>query len=122
MGNHVVVLESDPGIARTLAGKLSTHFHAVLLTRSGDEFRERVEQQRPQAVVVDVEYSRLTEVQNLHREFPELPIVCTHRIPDEQLWIEAMDAGASDVCRSDDTQDVLNSVLRQVALSHGAVA
>jgi DNA-binding response OmpR family regulator len=122
MGNHVVVLESDPRIAKTLAGQLSSHFHAVLLTRTGDELREQVQEINPQAVIVDVELSRLAEVQNLHNDFPRLPIVCTHRIPDEQLWIEAMDAGASDVCRSDDVKDVLQSVLRQVALSHGAVA
>jgi hypothetical protein len=48
--------------------------------------------------------------------------VCTHRIPDEQLWIAAMEAGASDVCPADDVQNVLTSVLRSVAVAKSQAA
>jgi DNA-binding NarL/FixJ family response regulator len=122
MGLSVVVFETDPRVAQTLAGKLSSHFHAVHLTHSGDELRKRVVSNRPEAVVLDMEASRLTDVRSLHEDFPMLPIVCTHRIPDEQLWIDALEAGASDVCQSDDAQDVLTSVLRSVAVAKGASA
>jgi DNA-binding NtrC family response regulator len=122
MGLNVVVLESDPRVAQSLAGSLSPHFHSVHVTRSGAEMRDRVSESRPEVVIVDVEYSRLAEVRNLHQDFPSMPIVCTHRIPDEDLWVEAMDAGASDVCRSDDVQNVVSSVLRSVALANEAVA
>jgi DNA-binding response OmpR family regulator len=122
MGFNVVILETDPRVAQSLAGKLSSHFHAVHLTHSGDELRERVVRSRPEAVVVDVEYSRLTDVRSLHDDFPSMPIVCTHRIPDEQLWVEALDAGASDVCRSDEAQSVLSSVLRSMAIAQGTAA
>jgi len=122
MGINVVILEADPRVAQSLAGKLSSHFHAVHLTRSGYELREHVVKSRPEAVVVDVEYSRLTDVRSLHDDFPLMPIVCTHRIPDEQLWVEALDAGASDVCRSDEAQSVLRSVLRSLAIAQGAAA
>ncbi len=122
MGFSVVVLESDPRVAQRLAGKLSSHFHAVHLTHSGDELRERVAKNHPEVVVLDMEYSRLTDVRSLHNDFPALPIVCTHRIPDEQLWIDALDAGASDVCRADEVQNVLTSVLRSVAIAQSAVA
>jgi DNA-binding NtrC family response regulator len=120
MGLSVVVLENDARVAKSLAGKLSSHFHAVHLTRSRDEFRRRVAEKQPEVVVVDVEYSRLTDVRSLHADFPSLPIVCTHRIADEDLWIEAMEAGASDVCRSDDVQNVLTSVLRSVEIAKAA--
>jgi DNA-binding NtrC family response regulator len=122
VGLSVVVLESDPGVAQCLAGKLSSHFHAVHLTRSGDELRERVAKNRPEVVVLDMEYSRLTDLQNLHHDFPLLPIVCTHRIPDEQLWVAALNAGATDVCGSDDVQNVLTSVLRSMAIARSAAA
>ena len=122
MGLSVVVFETDPRVAQTLAGKLSSHFHPVHLTHSGDELRQRVVSNRPEAVVLDMEASRLTDVRSLHEDFPMLPIVCTHRIPDEQLWIDALEAGASDVCQSDDAQDVLTSVLRSVAVAKGASA
>lgn len=122
MGLSVVVLENDSNVAQSLAGELSPHFHAVHLARSGDELRERVAKNRPAVVILDIEYSRLTDVRNLHDDFPSLPIVCTHRVPDEELWIAAMEAGASDVCRSDDVQNVLTSALRNVAVAQRAVA
>jgi DNA-binding response OmpR family regulator len=122
MGVSVVVLETDPGVAKSLAGKLSSHFHAVHVTRSGDELRERVTKNRPEAVVLDMENSRLTDVSSLRHDFPLLPIVCTHRVPDEELWIAALEAGASDVCQSNDVQNVLTSVLRSVAVAKAATA
>jgi DNA-binding response OmpR family regulator len=122
MGFNVVVLESDPRVAQSLAGKLSSHFHAVHMAHSKDELRERVAKNHPEAIVLDMEHSRLTDVRSLHHDFPTLPIVCMHRIPDEQLWIEAMEAGASDVCRAEDVQSVLASVLRNAAITKCAIA
>src|ERR1039458_5661249 len=122
MGLSVVVLESDSRLAQSLAGGLSSHFHSVHLTRSGDELREKVARNRPEVVILDMEYSRLTDVRNLHNDFPSFPLVCTHRVPDEELWIAAMEAGASDVCPADDVQSVLSSALRSVAVAKSAVA
>ena len=122
MGSSVVVLESDSGLAQSLAGGLSSHFNSVLLTRSGDELRERVTTNQPEVVILDMEYSRLTDVSNLHHDFPSLPIVCTYRLPDEELWIAALEAGASDVCAADDVQNVLSSALRSVAIAKSATA
>jgi len=122
MGFNVVVIKSDAGVAKTLSGGLSSHFRSVHLAHSGEELRERVARNRPEAVILDMEYSRLSDVRNLRNDFPSLPIVCTHRIPDEELWIAALEAGASDVCRTDDLQNVLSSVLRSVAVAKSAVA
>jgi chemotaxis response regulator CheB len=76
----------------------------------------------PEAVVLDIESARLADVESLHRDFPALPIVCTHRIPDEQMWMAALEAGAVDICPVDDVNNVLTSVLRSLAISHGAAA
>ncbi|MFZ0760647.1 MAG: response regulator [Candidatus Sulfotelmatobacter sp.] len=122
MGSVVVVLESNPSVAQSLAGGLSSHFHFVHLTRSRDELHERIAKNRPDVVILDMEYSRLTDVRNLHHDFPSLPIVCTHRVPDEALWIAALEAGASDVCPADDVQNVLTSVLRSVAIAKSVAA
>ena len=120
MGLNVVVLENDSKVAQSL--RLSSQFHSIDLIRSGDELRERIAKNKPEAVILDMEYSRLTDVRNLHQDFPSLPIVCTHRNPDDELWIAALEAGASDVCRSDDVENVLTSVLRSVAVAKTAVA
>ena len=122
MGLSVVDFESDSNVAISLAGRLSSHFHSIHMTHSGAELRERVARTRPEVVILDIEHSRLTDVRNLRDDFPSLPIVCTHRVPDEELWIAAMEAGASDVCRADDIQNVLTSALRNVAIAKSAVA
>jgi DNA-binding NarL/FixJ family response regulator len=120
MGFSAVVLESDPKLAQSLAGGLSSYFNSVLLTHSTGELRERVAGNQPEVVILDMEYSRLTDVRNLHHDYPSLPIVCTYRIPDDELWIAALEAGASDVCPADDVQNVLNSALRSMALAKAA--
>jgi DNA-binding response OmpR family regulator len=122
MGFSVVVLERDPLVAQSLAGKLSLHFQAVHMARSSDELRERIAKTSPEAVVLDMENSRLTDVRNLRQDFPLLSIVCTHRIPDEQLWVEALEAGANDVCSTGDVENVLASLLQNVEVARTATA
>lgn len=121
MAQSVVVLEKDPKLARTLAGGLRPHF-SVHLTHSREELRDNVARTKPEAVVLNIEHWMLADVESLHRDFPALPIVCTHRIPDEEMWMAALAAGASDVCPADDVANVLTSVLRSMALSRTAAA
>jgi DNA-binding NtrC family response regulator len=121
MDQSVVVLEKDPRVARSLAGGLRPHF-AVQLINTREELRDRLATNHPEALVLNIEYWRLTDVKSLHQDFPELPIVCTHRIPDEEMWMAAMEAGASDTCQVDDVGNVLTSVLRSLALSRSAAA
>ena len=121
MAQSVVVLEKDPRVARSLAGGLRPHF-SVHVIRSREELRDDVAKNHPEAVVVDIEFWRLTDVESLHRDFPLLPIVCTHRVPDEEMWMAALEAGACDVCPSDDMATLLSSVLRSMSLSRSAAA
>jgi DNA-binding NtrC family response regulator len=121
MGQSVIVLEADPKLAQSLAGGLRSHF-SVHLARSREELRERLTNSCPEAVVLNMEYSRLTDVQSLHQDFPAVPIVCTHRIPDEEMWMAALEAGASDVCPVDDIATVLSSVRRSMGLTQSAAA
>lgn len=120
MAQSVVLLAKDPRLAQSLVGGLRSHFRAVLVTQTNDEMRDKVARSCPEAVVLDIEGSRLAEVADLRRDFPSLPIVCTHRIPDEELWMAALEAGASDVCPAGDVNNVLTSVLRNMALARAA--
>jgi DNA-binding response OmpR family regulator len=117
MGSSVVLLEKDPKVAQYLAFGLRPHFHSVDVMESHDELRQHVSANQPQALVLDIEYWRLTDVEKLHHDFPELPIVCTHRIPDDEMWTAALEAGASDVCPDYDVASVLSSVRRSMALA-----
>ncbi len=121
MAQSVVVLEKDPRVARSLIGGLHPHF-SVDVIGSREELRDKVARNHPEAVVLNIEHWRLTDVENLHRDFPKLSIVCTHRIPDEEMWMAALEAGASDMCPADDVGNVLTSVLRSTALSRGVAA
>jgi DNA-binding NarL/FixJ family response regulator len=121
MTQSVVLLESNPGVARSLAGGLRSHF-SVHVTRSREELRDDLTRTNPEAVVLNLEHWLLADVESLHRDFPTLPIVCTHRVPDEEMWMAALAAGASDVCPADDVRHVLTSVLRSLAPSPTAAA
>jgi len=121
MGQSVVVVEKDPRVARSLAGGLRPHF-SVHVIQSHEELRERLAKNHPEAVVLNIECSQLTDIVALHNDFPEVPIVCTHRVPDEEMWMAALEAGATDVCPADDVQNVVTSVRRGMAQSRGAAA
>jgi DNA-binding response OmpR family regulator len=118
MGFNVVVVESDAKVVQSI----SSFFHSISLAHSGNELRERVAKSRPEAVILDMEQSRLSDVRTLREEFPLLPILCTHRIADEELWVAALEAGASDVCSNDDVQNALASVLRDSPRAKKAAA
>ncbi len=121
MAQTVVVLEHDPNLARSIAGELRPHF-SVHLARTREELRDNVMQNRPEAIVLNIEASHLGEVASLHQDFPELSIVCTHRIPDEEMWTAALEAGATDVCPVHDVRNVLTSVLRHTRSTGSAAA
>lgn len=120
MAQSVIVLGKDPKGAQYLARGLRHHFNTVHVVQSHSELREKVSRNHPAALVLDIEYGRLSDVETLHHDFPKLLIVCTHRVPDEELWMAALEAGASDVCPADDLNNVLTSVLRHVGLAEAA--
>lgn len=111
---RVVLYQNDPGTAQILAVSLSQHFNCVHLARSYEEARSAVAGHRADALVLDLETSGPDEVERIHHEFPSLCIVGTHRLADDELWTEALNHGASDVCepRKD---DVVRSVLHSVS-------
>jgi DNA-binding NtrC family response regulator len=115
----VVLYQNDARTAQLLANSLSKHFQSVHLARNHEELAPAIARNRAEVLVLDMEKSFWGEVERLHREFPSLSIVCTHRLADEELWTEALNQGASDICepRQD---EVLRSVMRERA--HRAVA
>ena len=107
----LVIYHNDPRTAQTLAVSLSQHFGPVNLVKKYEELRLAISRHRADVLVLDLETSHKDEVGRLHHEFPSLCIVATHRLADDQLWTEAMNQGAADVCepRND---EVVRSVLR----------
>ena len=119
---NVVLFQSDPRITQSLAANLGSQFHSVYVARSQEDLRAAVARHRPKVVILDVELSSLADVNELHQEFPGVAIVCTHRLADEEMWAEALAAGADDFCPSSDTSGILRSAVRNAALARSAAA
>jgi len=112
----IVVFQSDPRLAQSLAGTLSLHYHSVHVATSLDVVRMSIARYRADVAVVDVEASCLAEITQLHREFPGVSIVATHRVADEEMWTAALNAGASDMCPAFDMQGIVQSAERNASL------
>jgi DNA-binding NtrC family response regulator len=116
----IVVFQSDPRLAQALAATLSLHYHEVHAADSLDELRMAIRRHRAEVAILDVETSSLSEVQRLHRDFPGLSIVCTHRVADEEMWAAALNAGASDMCPAFDTKGIVMSAERSALVTRPA--
>src|SRR5207302_5120684 len=92
----VVLFQSDSRIAQALASSLHSQFQSVHVARSLDDLRLAIAKHRADVAVLDVELSRLSEVEKLHHEFPCVSIVCTHRLADEERWAAGLASGGGD--------------------------
>lgn len=108
---NLVIYHNDPGTAQALVVGLSKYFRSVNVAKRYDEVRCTVARHNADVLVLDLETSHSDEVGRLHREFPSLSIVATHRLADDHLWTDAMNQGADDVCEPRD-DEVIRSVLR----------
>jgi DNA-binding response OmpR family regulator len=113
----IIVFQSDPRLSQALAATLSHHYHSVHVANSLDELWVAIPRHRADVAVLDIEHSCLGEVAKLHRQFPTVSILCTHRVADEEMWAAALNAGASDMCPAFDTEGIVMSAERNATLS-----
>jgi len=59
--------------------------------------------------VLDLELVTLVEVNTLARTFEDLVVVCTHRSPDERMWMAALKSGAVEFCHPEDLRSILRA-------------
>ena len=121
-----VVYHNDPRTAQALVVSLSEHFGPVHLVRRYEEIRSAIARHRAGVLVLDLEAiagetSSSNAVRDLHREFPSLCIVATHRLADDEVWTEAMNQGAADVCEPRN-EEVVRAVMRERAQGAAAAA
>jgi DNA-binding NarL/FixJ family response regulator len=116
----VVLLQSDPGTVQSLVA-LRGRFHRVSEARSIGDLRARVFGLNPEVVILDMEMASVSEVALLARDFPDVRIVCNHRLADDKMWTATLEAGASDCCASGDIRGICQAALR-VAGTHSRAA
>lgn len=110
---NVIVAQADCVAAEHLAASLHKHFRSVAVARDVDEVRRCISRVAADAIVLDLELSSMEELRQLCAEFARVSVVCTHRVPDETMWMKVMENGAVDCCARND----LGSIVR--ALSKG---
>jgi len=118
----VVLLEGDIVVAKSLVSALSQAFSSVKQVQSVGELRNRIAKNRAEVAILDIETAPLSEVEHLSHDFPEALIVCTHRVADEEMWAAALQAGAADVCPSDDIAGIVHAALGNTGRQRSAAA
>ena len=119
---NVVIANSDNNAAAELASSLHEYFRSVAVTQSLEEARYAIPRHRAQLAVVDLESASLADVRELCNDFRHTAIVCTHRVPDEEMWAAALAAGAIDCCRRDDIIGIVQAVSRNMKLARSSAA
>ncbi len=122
MSSSVVLLQSDSRIAQTLVASLPHSFHRVQSVRSVNELRADIAKHRAEVVILDMEVASIPDVERLSHEFPGVGIICTHRLADEDMWTAALNAGAADICPSNDTRGILTAAVRNASMAHSVAA
>jgi CheY-like chemotaxis protein len=107
-GPTILIANSDPNNTTNLSEVLRQHARSVLVVGSPEELLAAVPKHRATTVIADLETVPLSEIERLHKTFRQLSIICTHRVPDEQMWADSLAAGAIDCCHNRD----LNGIAR----------
>jgi DNA-binding NarL/FixJ family response regulator len=105
----VVIAQTEPAIALELANDLHAHFARVAVAESTTELRQLLLHNEARVAVLDLELVSVEEVRQLSHTFGDLTIVCTHRSPDERLWMSALSAGAVEFCHPQDILAILRA-------------
>ena len=118
----VVVAQSNSKTAEMLAKSLDNHFRVVHMAGDLMELRLAIPKMRADVVIVDLELAALSEVRQLKREFSATTIVCTHRLADEKMWMDALAAGAVDCCYSSDVRAIVLAASHTKPIAHAHAA
>ena len=119
---NVVIASTDSKAASQLAESLHRHFRSVAIARSVDEVRHAIPKHRAQVAIVDLELANLKEVQKLCSDFGQTQVVCTHRVPDEEMWAKVLTAGAVDCCQNSDVAGIVDAVRRNTLQARASAA
>jgi hypothetical protein len=119
----IILLEGD--LTRKTSLELLLRKTSGQLYKAGSlaDLRQEIARKQARVAVLDMEVVSLPEVKQLSREFPATSLVCHHPLADDDMWTAAMNAGASDLCSSDDGKSILRAVEETTScLKRGAAA
>ena len=121
MNHHdVIVAQADCVVAEHLAAQLHSYFRNISVARDIDEVRHIIRHHGAQVVVLDLDLADYGELRALTSEFHSVGFVCTHRVPDEEMWRETLFAGGLDCCPNDDIHQIVRASRHIAPVFHAA--
>ena len=118
--HDVIVAQSDCVVAEHLAAQLHSYFRNISVARDLDEVRHIIYRRGAGIVILDLDLADYSELRALTSEFHSVGFVCTHRLPDEEMWREALSAGGIDCCANDDIHQIVRASRRIRPAFHAA--
>jgi DNA-binding NtrC family response regulator len=107
----ILIAQADARVGELLAASLRTHFRETRVVRGLHELQEKDSQnQEPCAVVVDLELANFQELHEICSRYRSAAVICTHRLADDEMWVAALAAGATDCCTPNDIAGILRAV------------
>ena len=103
----VVLALTNPRSAEVLAVALHAYFETVAVVHAPEHLQPALLKFRAGVAVVDLEMVGLREVEALHRELPHVLLICTHRVPDDEMWAAALTLGAADCFPVSDVRGIV---------------
>ncbi len=113
---HVLVIEDDPDIRRSLVRSLSDHGHAVSTAPAGMPGLQQAVDEQPDLVLLDLGLPDLDghEVLRMLRAVRETPVIVVTARDDDPSVVAALDAGADDYVLKPFTGEQLQARIRAV--------
>ena len=109
---HILLAGLDAEIQREFSGKLAQLGH-TFTSQFGNKISPDL---RPDVVFAsgdDAPYYR--RLRSLRAGNPGLPVVLVSRVASDELWVAALEAGASDYCASGIDSDNLRWIIKNAA-------
>ncbi len=107
----VVLALTSPRSAEVLAVALHSYFDTVAVVHAPEHLQPALLKFRANVAIVDLEMVSLRDVEALHRDFPQVLLVCTHRVPDEDMWAAALSGGAMDCFCTSDVRNIVAAAI-----------
>ena len=94
----ILIVDDEPQIRRVMLTTLASQSYAVIEARSGEEALERVREQRPDLILLDVNLPGISGLETCHeiRSICDAPIIMLTVRNTERDKVHALDAGADD--------------------------
>ncbi len=97
-GTHILLVDDEPAILRTLRANLAAHGYDVTAVETGEEALQQADARRPDLVILDLMLPGLSglEVTKALRAESAVPILVLSGHGEERIKVRALDLGADD--------------------------